>query len=56
MWRRVDIVWTDVSEESISSILKMEAIRASETSVHTRSTRLYIPEDGILAFLIYAWL
>jgi hypothetical protein len=28
--------------------LKMEAIRSSETSVHTRSTRYHIPEDGIL--------
>jgi hypothetical protein len=26
----------------------MEAIRASGTSVHTRSTRRHIPEDGIL--------
>jgi hypothetical protein len=30
------------------STLKMEAIRSSETSVHTRSTRIHIPEDGIL--------
>jgi hypothetical protein len=30
------------------STLKMEAIRPSETSVHTRSTRRHIPEDGIL--------
>jgi hypothetical protein len=30
------------------STLKMEAIRSSETSVYTRSTRHYIPEDGIL--------
>jgi hypothetical protein len=28
--------------------LKMEAICSSETSVHTRSTRRHIPEDGIL--------
>jgi hypothetical protein len=32
------------------STLKMEAIRSSETSVHTRSTRRHIPEDGILHF------
>jgi hypothetical protein len=30
------------------STLKMEAIRSSETSVHIRSTRPQIPEDGIL--------
>jgi hypothetical protein len=30
------------------STLKMEAIRSSERSVHTRSTRHHIPEDGIL--------
>jgi hypothetical protein len=30
------------------SILKMEAIRSSETLVHTRSTWRHIPEDGIL--------
>jgi hypothetical protein len=28
--------------------LKMEAIRSSETSVHTRSTQRHIPDDGIL--------
>jgi hypothetical protein len=62
--RRVDLVWIDVSEECIAcslqppahsgssladySTLKMEAIRSSETSVHTRSTRRHIPEDRIL--------
>jgi hypothetical protein len=30
------------------STLKMEAIRSSETSVHTRSTWRHIPEDCIL--------
>jgi hypothetical protein len=30
------------------STLKMEAIRSFETSIHTRSTRRHIPEDGIL--------
>jgi hypothetical protein len=30
------------------SILKMEAIRSSETLVHTRSTQRHITEDGIL--------
>jgi hypothetical protein len=30
------------------STLKMEAIRSSETAVHTRSTRRHIPKDGIL--------
>jgi hypothetical protein len=62
MWRRVVPVWTDVSEERIASIfrveacshlsrwflargfftLKMEKIRSSETSVHTRTIRLHI--------------
>jgi hypothetical protein len=30
------------------SSLKMEVIRSSETSVHTRSTQSHFPEDGIL--------
>jgi hypothetical protein len=32
----------------ISSALKMEAKLFSETSVHNRSTRRYIPEDSII--------
>jgi hypothetical protein len=59
LWRRVDVLWTDVSEQlqppaqagsSLADfyLLKIEAIRSSETSVHTISTRLHIQEDGIL--------
>jgi predicted MPP superfamily phosphohydrolase len=33
---------------SVFLYLKVEAIRSSETSVHTRSTRHHIQEDGIL--------
>jgi hypothetical protein len=35
------------------STLKMEAINSSGTSVHTRSTRRHIPEDGILQGIFY---
>jgi hypothetical protein len=37
----------DSSLADLSS-LKMETIRSSETSVHTKSTRRQIPEDGVL--------
>jgi hypothetical protein len=53
----VHLVWTDVSEERIASIFRVEktsmnrwlqtAIHSSETLVHTRCTRHPIPEDGI---------
>jgi hypothetical protein len=39
---------TLVPRSRISYTLKTEAIRSSETSVNTISTRRYIPEDGIL--------
>jgi hypothetical protein len=51
MWSRVDLVWIDVSEQVPRSRIfipcKMEAIRSSETLVHTRSTRRHILEDRI---------
>jgi hypothetical protein len=39
---------TLVSRAQIFLPCKMEAISSYETSVHTRSTRRHIPEDGIL--------
>jgi hypothetical protein len=44
--------WMQISHAGFSLAdfcsMKMEAIRSSETSVHTRSTRRHIPQDGIL--------
>jgi hypothetical protein len=37
------------------SALKMEAIRSSEMSVHTKSTQRYIPEDGILCCYLFSF-
>jgi hypothetical protein len=46
MWRRVDLVWTDVSEELITSIFMVEK-SASEELVWAGGCR-HIPQDGIL--------
>jgi hypothetical protein len=59
MWHRVDIVLTEVSEEHLLTLLprwwifffstlKMEAVRSSETSVNTISTRGHTLEDCFL--------
>jgi hypothetical protein len=57
---RIDLVWTDVSEEGIASIFRVEksaiekpawaggSRRPSETSVHRRSIRRHIPGDSNL--------
>jgi hypothetical protein len=37
-----------VRRTSVSRLLQVEAIRSSETSVYTMSTRHHIPEEGIL--------
>jgi hypothetical protein len=44
----VDFLLALVHPSWISYILKMEAIRSSETTVNKISTRRHIPEDGIL--------
>jgi hypothetical protein len=48
MLRRVALVRTDVSKGLSASINRvMEALSSSDTSVLTRATRRYIPEDAI---------
>jgi hypothetical protein len=62
MWRRVNLVGTDVSEERIACIFRVEKSASekpvwaggSETSVHTRSTGYHIPEYGILHALFWS--
>jgi hypothetical protein len=39
---------TLIPRSRIFSTMKMEAIRSSETYVHTRTTGCYIPENSIL--------
>jgi hypothetical protein len=46
MWRRVDLVWPDFSEERIASIFKVE-ISAKEEPAWAGDCS-HIPEDGIL--------
>jgi hypothetical protein len=52
MWHRVDCILQTPAHAGSSladfSTLKIEAIRFSEKSVYTRSTRRHIPKDGIL--------
>jgi hypothetical protein len=45
--------WTLMILQTTYCTLKMEAIRSSETSVYTRSTRRHIPEDGILRRIVH---
>jgi hypothetical protein len=48
MWRRVYLVWTDVFEERIASIFRVEK-SASDQPAHARG--FFYPEDGGDAFL-----
>jgi hypothetical protein len=49
MWRRVDLMYTVASEEQIASIFIVEKCASKELACvgGSRSTRRYIPEDGI---------
>jgi hypothetical protein len=44
----VQVIATVVPSSPILVTLMLKAIRSSETSVLTRTTRSHIPEDGIL--------
>jgi hypothetical protein len=44
----VNVLLTPVHRSRISSTLKMEAIRSSETPVNKISTRRHMPEDDVL--------
>jgi hypothetical protein len=46
--RRTLLVFANVPSSTILVTLMMEALRSSETSVHTRATLRSIQEDGIL--------
>jgi hypothetical protein len=48
MWRRVELVWTDVSEERLQSPAHAGSSLADFLVVYTKSTRSHIPEDGIV--------
>jgi hypothetical protein len=48
MWRRVDLVWTDVSEESLASIFRVEKSASEEPTWAGGCSLRHIPEDVIL--------
>jgi hypothetical protein len=53
MWRHVDLVWTDVSEEHIASIFRVEKFANQEPAWATQflALGLFYPEDGGDTFL-----
>jgi hypothetical protein len=55
MWRPVDLVWTDVSEERIASIFRVgkSRTRNQREQVASRFTRRHIRDDGILQIYFY---
>jgi hypothetical protein len=58
MWRRVDLVWTDISEERIASIFRVEKSASEEPAWAACTWRRWLlvrgflyPEDGSNTFL-----
>jgi hypothetical protein len=58
MWRRVDLVWSDVSEERIASIFRVEKSASEEPAADcshlftlVSRSRIIYPEDGGDTFL-----
>jgi hypothetical protein len=52
MWHRVDLVWTDVSDESIASILRVEkSTLQPPAQAGFLEADFFIPEDGGDTFL-----
>jgi hypothetical protein len=57
MWRRVDLVWTDVSEERIASIFSVDKSASEEPTSAATCSRWFLaleffyPENGGDTFL-----
>jgi hypothetical protein len=46
MWRRIDLVWTDVSEERIASIFRVEKPESEEPAWAGGSRRMFLRNVG----------
>jgi hypothetical protein len=51
MWRRVDLVWTDVSEERIASVFRVEKCASEEPTWAGGSS--YLSKHVFSIFMVY---